>query len=119
VRRALSEGSEWTLPVASDVLPPPDVAVERGPVVVVERGLKPPSPMGGNRDGDERGGTCLPYILSTVKLDVPAERSNRRGVVVDGEHVILVKVRIYHYHYHLFAAAASPVCQTKDCKLKR
>jgi hypothetical protein len=98
VRRALREGSEWSLPVASDVLPPPDVAVERGPVVVVERGLKPPSPMpmGGDGDGDERGGTCLPYILSTVKLDVPAERSNRRGVVVDGEHVILVKVRIYH-----------------------
>ena len=85
VRRALGEDKEWSLPLASDVLPTPDVAVDRGPVVVVERGRKP--------TGDEPG-TYLPYILSTVKLDVPVDRSTRRGVVLDGEHVILVKVRI-------------------------
>lgn len=86
VRRALSEGSEWSLPVASDALPTPDVAVDRGPVVVVERGGKPIE--------DDEPGTYLPYILSTVKLDVPVDRLTRRGVVLDGEHVILVKVRI-------------------------
>ena len=86
VRRALSEDSEWSLPVASDALPTPDVAVDRGPVVVVERGGKP--------IGDDEPGTYLPYILSTVKLDVPVDRSTRRGVVLDGEHVILVKVRV-------------------------
>jgi hypothetical protein len=85
VRRALGEDREWSLPVASDVLPTPDVAVDRGPVVVVERGGKPI---------EDESGTCLPYILTTVKLDVPVDRSTRRGVVLDGEHVILVEVRI-------------------------
>ena len=85
VRRALSEDREWSLPVASDALPTLDVAVDRGPVVVVERGGKPI---------EDEPGTYLPYILSTVKLDVPVDRSTRRGVVLDGEHVILVKVRI-------------------------
>jgi len=53
--------------------------------------------------GDEPG-TCLPYILSTVKLDVPVDRSTRRGVVMDGEHVILVKVSITN-HFRLLALA--------------
>ena len=85
VRRALGEGTEWSLPVVSDTHPTPDVAVTRGPVVVVERGGKPVK---------DEPGTCLPYILSTVKLDVPVDRSKKRGVVLDGEHIILVQVRI-------------------------
>ena len=95
VRRALGEDREWSLPVASDTLPTPGVAVDRGPVVVVERGGKPL---------EDEPGTCLPYILTTVQLDVPVNRSTRRGVVLDGEHIVLVEVRIPTFRFSLFAA---------------
>ena len=81
VRRALGK---WSLPVAPDMSPTPDVAVTRGSVVVVERGGKPV---------EDEPGTCLPYTLTTVKLDVPVDRSKKRGVVLDGEHIIIVEVR--------------------------
>jgi hypothetical protein len=92
VRRALGTGVEWSLPAGSDARPSPGVAVEHGPTVVVERGAKP-----GPVDGAP--GTCLPYILTTVKLDVAADRSTKRGVVMDGEHVILVGVRMVPFRY--------------------
>lgn len=92
VRRALGEDTEWSLPVAQDMYPTPDVAVSRGPVVVVERGR-------GGEPVEGEPGTCLPYILTTVKLDVPVDRSKKRGVVLDGEHVILVEVRTHSLRY--------------------
>ena len=44
------------------------------------------TPRGVRRVG--RGGSYLRYILTTVKLDVPVDRSTKRRVVLDGEHII-------------------------------
>ena len=81
IRRALGER---LLPTAPDMTLAPDLAVTRGPVIVVERGGKPE---------EDEPGTCLPYILTTVKLDVPVDKSKKGGVVLDGEHIIIVEVR--------------------------
>jgi hypothetical protein len=102
VRRALGEEGEiagagakrsQALPIASDQMPTPDVAVVQGPVVVVKRGQVPLG--GGSGSGSEsESGTCLPYIITTVRLDIPIDRERKRGVVLDGEHVLVVEVSV-------------------------